>query len=654
MEILIINMQLRNFKGVRSLNVEFNQVTNITGDNATGKTTVFDAFTWLLFGKNSNDAKEFNIKTLDENNQPIRKLEHEVSATLDVDSREIKLRRVLREKWVKKRGSEIPEFTGHETEFFIDDVPLSQGEYNARVDIIIREDIAKLITNPLYFNGMKWQDRRVVLEAMAGAITNAEIAEGNDSFIKLLQQLGDANLIDFKKKITAAKKKIKDTLETIPTRIDEAQRSRPEPHDYTALTSAITVKKSEITAIESQMEDKVKSHDKEIQVRLADQDKLNNLKMELNKLEAEGKSTKSTAIATIDGRIRTVTAELTGDRSLMQTNISDISRNNTQITQLTSTSDRLRDDWHEENARTLVIDEHKFDCPTCKQQLPEDQRNNMRETLTANFNKDKANKLQELSLAGQNNQKKINDLKGIISQLEIANSAILARINTNDPVLSDLQNERENIVNQPEVESPEVSALKKRITEFSASLVEMPAINNDELKSKRAAINAEIDDLKIALGTKDLIAKLDTRINELSAEEKKLSQELADLERTEFTIDAFSKAKIETIESRINGKFSLVKFKMFEQQINGGEVECCECMVNGVPYSDVNTASKINAGIDIINALTEHYKVNAPIWIDNRESIIRLLSCRSQIINLIAVKDQPLTVSVEQMAEIAA
>jgi len=123
MKIKLLSLQIRNFKGVRDLKIEFTDHTVISGDNGTGKTTIVDAFQWLLFGKNSNDEKEFNIKTLDSLNRPIHKLEHEVIAIIDMDGVHSRFSRMFKEKWTKKRGSEDAEFTGHETTFSVNEVP---------------------------------------------------------------------------------------------------------------------------------------------------------------------------------------------------------------------------------------------------------------------------------------------------------------------------------------------------------------------------------------------------------------------------------------------------------------------------------------------------------------------------------------------------
>lgn len=651
MEIQIQQMDLRNFKGIRSLNVNFNNITDIKGDNATGKTTIFDAFTWLLFGKNSSDAKDFNIKTLDEFNQPIHKLDHEVSAIILVDGKPITLKRVFREKWVKKRGAEISEFTGHETEFFIDDVPLSQNEYKSRIDFMIKEELAKLLTNPLYFNQLKWPDRRTVLESMAGAVSDAEIlskitTDQNTSFIlALTNELNRGKkMVDYKKEINAKKKLIKETLDVIPTRIDEAERSKPEPQNYDAIEKEIGEKQLQVVGIELDMDNKSKSYQKKFEIIQGDHLKLSNLKLELMRLQNEVKNKKTLRRSEVHSKIVSINQEIAmADHKIKGWN-EEITRHEKFIQDLETENNSLRDKWNLENARKFELSDDDIQCPTCKQLLPDDQKQNRVNDFTANFNANKSKNLKQLNDAGQNNKIKIEKFKEHIQELSTLAKNSEISIQNSQAEKTALQKEAEEIDldDSPVIETPEMIQLQKQISEFI--IEEIPPVDNTAARALRDTINQEIDALKKLHSNKDQITRIKNRIIELEAEEKKLSQELADLERIEFAIDAFNKEKIETIESRINNKFKLVKFKMFEIQINGGEAECCECMVNGVPYNDINTAGKINAGIDIINALTDHYKIHAPVWIDNRESTIRILPCKSQIINLIATKDLPLTI----------
>ena len=189
-KIELLSMHLVNFKGAKDLTLTFNRgVTRILGRNGSGKTTVFDAFTWLLFGKDSNDKKTFSIKTLDENGEPIMHLPHEVSAVLSVNGEPLTLRRAFTEKWTKRRGSAEAEFTGHEEERFWNDVPCSQREYNEKISDLCNEQVFKLITNPTYFEKQDVATKRALLIRMAGGIKDEEIAAGHNDFVELLAML---------------------------------------------------------------------------------------------------------------------------------------------------------------------------------------------------------------------------------------------------------------------------------------------------------------------------------------------------------------------------------------------------------------------------------------------------------------------------------
>jgi exonuclease SbcC len=643
MNIRILNMQLLNFKGVRNLNIDFGDVTNISGDNATGKTSIFDAFTWLLFGKNSEDAKDFNIKTLDKFNQPIHKLEHEVTATLDVDGREMKFKRVLREKWVKKRGQADAEFTGHETEFFVDDVPLQAKEYQARVDFVMNENIAKMITSPVYFNQLKWQDRRGVLEAMAGTISNEEIAGSNPDFKALLAMLGNDKLSDLKRKISAKKGLLKASLETIPTRIDEAQRSKPESEDYNAINTRIRHVKNQIDVIDAAIENKTAAYELEYKKIQGKQQEKHELEMKLAEAKQKGSAVKKNKLLELNNIAIACKMDIANENNCIERNLSTISANQQRIDSLMQRNNKLREDWTLENAKILTIDDNALNCPTCKQLLPETEQEGIKERLTKNFNESKQAALNKNVQEGKSNKQLMDKLLEENAELTNKNIAHSDNISSFEKKLKATNEDIETVKGWPEGESKEAAETQKQID--AIIIPASPVIDNGHFKEEKLSLQNELNELNKRLATKEQIEKIEARIAELEEEQLKQSQELADLERIEFSIEKFSKLKIDTITERTNGKFKLVKFKMFQTNINGGVEECCECMVNGVPYSDVNTAGKIQAGIDIINALTEHYNINAPVFIDNRESIVSLPECKSQIINLIVVKGMKLTIT---------
>ena len=274
-------MSLINFKGLRDLTVEFDPaLTEIYGRNGIGKTSIFDGFTWLLFGKNSEDRKQFGIKTYDEAGNIIPKLPHEVSAVLLVDGETVTLCRRFNEKWTKKRGSAVEEFVGHEEERLYNDVPCSVKEWNDKIAAICPEQVFKFITNPLYFTAQSVDTQRSMLFRMAGGITDEEIAAGNADFAALLASLTGKTMEEYKKEIAAKKRRLKTEIEAIPERIDERRRDVPEAEDWAALEEELRQKQEALAKVEEQINDASKAYAAANEERLATVRKISDLKNE--------------------------------------------------------------------------------------------------------------------------------------------------------------------------------------------------------------------------------------------------------------------------------------------------------------------------------------------------------------------------------------
>ena len=641
MNIQLKSLSAKNFKG-GNFEINFNHTTEISGRNASGKTRVFDSFMWLLFGKNSEDSKDFSIK--DTVNLQNNKLEHEVTGTLDVDGSEVILKRIYKEKWTNKRGSAVAEFTGHETLYFYNDVPCSQNEYNAKVNAILNEGIAKLITNPFAFNSLKWEQRREVLVKIAGNVQDSDISNGNSDFSALLALLNGKSLIEFKKEISAKKKKIRETLDLIPARIDEAGRNKPESLDFDFIEKSIDNKRKLISKIDESISDKVKAHRDESLKVIQNQNELNRLKMELQNLEADAKRESQKEINTIESRIGVLEFAIKKDTGSIQTCNTEIASLQKKIETLNAENTKLREDWEAKNSETMPpMAEGVTKCPTCSQSLPVDKIEIIKADYEKNYNHEKKKKLAAINERGASNAELIERYqKGIVeyeSSLENLKSAI-EKSNSELETLRASRTELNTAVDG--AETTEIWTLKEKIAAFQT--IPAPVIDDAELKTRKQALQLEVNELVKQFTAKETIERTDARIKELETQERQMAQEIADLERTEFTIDAFSKAKMDLVEQRVNSMFSLVKFRMFETQINGGISEACTCLVNGVPFSDANNAGKINAGCDIINTLSGFYNVYAPVWIDNAEAVNEVFPIASQLIKLI-VTTEPLKIN---------
>lgn len=654
-KIILKKMTLINFKGIKNLSIDFNENTNIFGANGTGKTSVFDAFTWLMFGKDSTDRKDFEIKTLDAFNMAIPKIEHEVSALVLVDGEEVSIKRILKEKWVKQRGALESEFTGNETLYYWNEVPLSQKEFQNKVSQILDESIFNLITSPTAFNALKWQDRRNVLIQIAGEVSDDELAAGNSDYEKLVSQLSNKSLDEYKKQIAASIKKAKDDIKTIPTRIDEVERSKPEPVDEENLNAEILAKEKLIESLDNQLQDKAAAYDEVIRKRNANQEKIFELKSKINAFEFNAKEkaknehrAENSKAVQLQNEIAEATAELKSAEAKRDTLADKRDTINLQIAKLEMLMADARTLWSEVNSRELVFSDLEFCCPTCKRDFEASDVEAKKAEMKENFIADKQNQLANISANGKAHASEKANLETELETLEERIAKGTEFIINLDKKINGLRadllienNQSKSVLNLDEVVDTmlatniEYLELKREVAQLEALKFDLPENQNQQLKDEKAKINDEIAELRLLLNANVQIKNADKRINELMEEECKLAQQIADIEKEQYTIDNFIKLQTETIESRVNEKFSFVKFKLFETQINGAEVPTCEALINGVPFSDANTASKINAGVDIINTLCEFYKVSAPIFIDNRESVVDLIDSESQIINLI-------------------
>ena len=666
--IQIKEINLTNFKGLRNEKISFEKNTDIFGANGTGKTTIMDAFLWLLFGKDSTDRKDFEIKTLDKNNVVIPKIEHEVAATITVNDIEIVISRILKENWVKKRGSETTEFSGNVTEYYWNGVPMQQKEFQLRVSEILDETIFKMITNPLAFNAMKWQDRRNILVAMA-PITEEEIANGNDAFEKLLNDAKAYKTIEeYKKMITASIKKAKDDIKAIPTRIDEVSKSKPEAFDFVKLSVTLEQKESDLSKIDDQITDSTKAFDGKLQAINEKKTKANALKSEIEIIKTNTQTAIENSLkpdtSTLDNlkrNLETKKGELSSYENGVNTLGTKVNSINGQIESIDGKLVALRTEWAAENAKELTFNDNDFHCPTCKREFEAGDLESKKTLLVENFKNNKNYRLSEINFRGANlNIEKTaleTELKGLNERIENGKKSIetfKTEIKTIEGSIeaevskttSTATIDKDSLVRESLIKNSDYQAKLHELATLETTIEEVPTVDNSELKAKRATLVQEIDTIKSQLRNEDQIKAVDKRVADLEKEESELAQQIANVEKTQFVIEKFNKIRIDTMEAKINEKFKFVNFRMFQILINGGESECCDALIDGVPFSDANTASKINAGLDIINTLCEFYQVTAPIFIDNRESIINVIDIESQLINLIvSEKDEKLRVA---------
>jgi len=657
-----------NFKGARKLDIPFNEKTSLYGANGTYKSTTYDAFLWLLFGKNADDKKDFSIKNTVE--KELNRQDHEVEAIMVIDGEENTLKRVYKEKWEKKKGEEFSRMTGNETVYFWNGVPMPQKDFVSKINSVLEESVFKLITNPLAFNDIKWQDRRSLLTTMFGDVSNEELAKGNSEYEELVSKLTQGKtLSDYQKQILAEVKKSKDELKAIPTRIDEVSKSIPETLDFNALRTELDSKDLELKHIDKQIQDKSAAFDSILEAHRQKQMKAHGLKADISTIEITTRKTAKdqvtpdeTSLMLIQNTITDKTQELKSAENTLSILETKVSTCENEIASTTSKMDAKRNEWNAENAKTAIFDENEFCCPTCKRNFESEDVETKKTEMLSTFNANKTLTLNTIMMQGQslanetialetelntlksrieNGKKLITDIKKTIEKAE----ADLVLEKSKHADAKDLLSE-EDVYNDMLSKNILYQEKKAELVQLEEQMKEVPKVDIDELKSQRNQIISEIDQIKTKLQIEAQITQANSRIEALKQEESNLAQIVANTEKTQFTIERFEKLKMESLEQKVNSKFQMVKFRMFDQQVNGGESPACEILVNGVPFSDANTASRINAGLDIINVLCDYYQVSAPIFIDNRESVVEIIDTNSQIINLIvSEKDKTLRVA---------
>jgi DNA repair exonuclease SbcCD ATPase subunit len=630
MRIELKQLKLQYFKGAKDLTVPFSHRTEIRGKNESGKTRLVDAWSWLLFGKNSEDQKEFSIKALDKNNQPLHRVDHSVTGVLSIDGNEMKFERIYKEKWVKKRGEETAEFNGHETLFFVNGVPHQLKDYTEKVESILPESLFKQVTNPGFFNSMKWTDRRAMLFEMAGKITDKDVIATSKELKKFYESLSGKDFEEFKKELAAKKKLLKESILNIPARIDEVNRAIVSDPDYAQINSDINKHNIRLNEIDRLLASDAEKFNKANQENERKQSRIYELRRQINELYFLDKSKVENANQELKIKKTGLTNKIASLKSDIEGFNSRINLLKKQKTDIEDENNSLRKQWTDINESSLTFNENEFICPACGRQLEGNIIEDKKAQIRANFNGFKSAKLKKITDMGRTNAAEIERINQDITKLALQISGYSVTIDK-------YQKELDAIV-IPEVfpidKNPQIKILQDEINITEGLIKSIAKTDNSTLTKEKAEINNALDALKIALNVKTENEKHKKRLQELIDSEKSLAQQIADLEKQEFQCEAFTRAKIEMIEDKVNSMFSLVRFKMFNGLINGGQEEVCEALINGVPYTDANAAAKIQAGLDIIRTLSKHYDCYAPVFIDNRESVTEIPEMDCQVISL--------------------
>jgi len=631
-DVTLLELRLENFKGVKEFNfIPAGEDVNVFGNNATGKTTLADAYWWLLGGKDSDGRTDFEIKRLNSDGSPEHQLDHVVEATFLIGGTQKHLKKVYREKWVKRRGQTEREFDGHTTDHFVDGVPVSASDYSAIVSEIAPEETMRLLTDPYQFSGaMHWKQRRELLLDVCGDVTDKDVIASNDNLADLPEILEGRSLDDHRKVVNARRKAINEELDKIPVRIDEAERALPDVSQLPTLEEC----EKKLEAVRA-----VKAEAEKEKARIESGGQIAEKTKELAEVEARIQAEKNEAREKEDlqkEELReerdSISTQLRGAKDGLQDAESEITRADKEIERLSKRRDELRAEWETENAKTFEFTGTDT-CPACGQSLPEDQVEAARKKAEEEFNIRKADRLSQLQADGK-------AAKAEQDTLEAGAESRQERLSKARALVADLEaklKKEEQKLAYVSVEA-DVRALQEQKAEIEAVIAGLRENSSDEVTRVQARIleaETEINRIQEAIDAYRGRARGEGRISELRAEEKKLASEFEELERQLHLMDLFVQAKVNLLTDRINSRFGLARFRLFTVLVNGGIEECCEVSYQGVPWGNLNHGAQINVGLDIITTLQEHFGVSLPVWVDQSESVTALPWMTCQMIRLV-------------------
>ena len=649
----LISLELTNFKNIKHFVLEADgEDKNVYGKNGVGKTTLADAYYWLLTDKSSLDKKLDNdIKIADKlTGNPMQDggIEHSVEAVVELENKNrIFLKKVYKEKWTKQNGRAEKEFSGHVTSYFINGAPRSKRDFNEFIcENIADIEILKMVSSTIFFNNMAWKKQREILLDVCGDISDADVIASDERLAQFPIILQGKSVNDFIAIAQERKRKINSELDKIPVRIDETAKQLDELGELSSrevlevelkdLRQQQDRARGQITSIQNGSEAKrISNKIDEINNKITTIKNADKLEKEtqLMDIKREYYSKKNT-LDTIKNNIKVSKDMIEENNKTKQKNIDKLSNLRSEYTKIFKS----------------VFDEKQAICPTCGQVLPQKKI----DEAIKNFNTNRANSLKQINETGKKLSIENSEIDNINAELTERIAMLESRQEKSISELRSLKARIETIENDPDtssgyVDSEEYKNLRRELTGLNKDLNDIQTGNI----SKISELNSTVTQLDLDISTRmeklaqlSQAAKFKNRIDELKAQHKKLGAEFETLEQHLNLAQLFITSKVHMLTDKINSKFTIARFKLFEQQINGGISECCEAITEGgAPYnSAMSNGERVKISLDICATLAKHYGKNLPIFVDNAESVTGMQNIEAQKILLIVSHHDELTV----------
>lgn len=646
----LIRMYLENFKGIKKAEFNFGGYdANIYGANGTGKTTVFDAFTWLLFGKASEERANFSPKTITADGVA-HNLDHSVECDIEIDGTTTTFRRVFHEVYKKTRGRVESILSGHTTDYYINGVPKKEKEYQEFwKNIFDSDEKVKLLTMPAYFaEQLHWEERLAILFEICGNISDSEIMETDAELRELPLLMGNNTVAEYKKIAKAKKTTVKKRLDLLPARIDEAAKAIPDklPTDSKEVMEqhAADIRKA-ISEAEKERASIIAGNDKEAHTRTQIAEK----SAALSEARARYSERQREATDAALEKVQEIREKLAVEANELSQNTRTLEQSKQRVADIEKKREQIVTSHKEKQAEYAEVEREQFDetsavCDKCGQALPESRVLDLKSL----FNERKSNRLTALTeamngLIAEGKAKASKEMlaaeQQMVANLEAAvanKKEMIANLNS---CLDEYKKGVEASKLPPFETTDEYKQITAAIDELKSRECEAP--RTDSIDARIADLRAEEATITASIAALETKTVQEARISELEQEQKSLGVQLGEAERSMYLCEKFTRVKSALLNDKFHEHFKTVKFQLFKQNTsNDGIEDICDVLVPTatgafVPFSDANKAARLNAGIEIIGVLGEHYGVELPIFVDNAESVTHIIPTKGQLIRLV-------------------
>lgn len=632
-KIIFKSLSLLNFKGIRNLHVSFGEnLTVISGRNAAGKTSIADAIMWVLFDV-GYDGNKLEPKTFDKNHEIIKEIPHEAELTLLVDGYQIVLKRSLSDAW---KGDKCT----NTYKYYVDGDVTTAGDFKKVVEDICPDSVFRLISSATNFCSLPWQKQRELLEPLADKYTSQDITQGDERFDFVVEELKKKTIADLIHHIKYKRKEVQKQLDAVPVRLAELNKSLPEAQDWDALSAEIENLQEKLGEIDQKT--------RTIRIGGADKVRYDGI---LKKIEFAEKRKRNME----HGAMNLATEQATKHQSDVITANIAVKKAQSLVDDLKATmrgyteSEIHAKDKKEECERKVVDINNRLDelsksrwswnaedgiCPHCGQPLPAEDVERIKKESKDRFNERKSNASKKIQEEFNGIQQEYTDAKNILEKLDndrmvTTNQLVNANKTLKEAEFKKLEVDAEKPKTYEQIlfEKEEYQQVVKEIADLQAELNEPSASSDEnakmlaELEKEREPIGIRYNEVLELLATKETYGRISELIEKAKQDKESYQNQLDELDEQLDLANEYNKKSCQLLEENVNGHFSYVKWSMFTQDLDGNMKPYCECYHDGVPYSRLNGAAKVNAGIDIANTFSRFYQVSAPMVLDECESV---------------------------------